>query len=164
MINATTNIPSYKYLKQVELMQELLTETFKDAWRDIDSSFTIDILSTRDLDVDTYGECDVLTKEEREDKKIEIRLDELLLANCLEYMFAGYLGHELEHARQVATGELVAHPTENAFIWKGEKISLDYLEYKFRPWEVLAFEAQEKAIDFLAKKKQKNMQKELASA
>ena len=118
------------------------------------------VLHIAPLPSDEYGSCDVLTYSQRAEQVVNVYIDDMMLAEDLEHSFARTLAHELEHARQVITGELIAHDTENAFYWNREKINLDNVDYKSRPWEHEALKAEEYALKLHAK----YSQKELASA
>lgn len=154
-LNYSQSLP----LLHTKLLKNILEHTFKGGSKE---NWTINLFLVDTLDNDTYAECDILTKKQKDSRVITISLDHLLASNCLYYGFARMLGHELEHARQVISGELTALEDENFFIWKGEKISLDLVQYSARPWEHEALKAEEVACEIAAKLSENKSKKELA--
>lgn len=152
-LSLAINIPYNQNKEVYVLFQKMANFIFKDV--ELDRIFQVKLEFTDDkenLTEDEYGVCEVPKKGV---DNVTIWLDEVFLTNDLPYMLAGILAHELEHARQVACEEL--YFTNEGTFFKGEYI--DHLDYKDQPDEILAFEAQERGIDFYVK----NMKREIFS-
>lgn len=115
------------------LIKEAMDRVVIELLSDVEGVITVDVFITDDI-----GETMGLASEE-DDDQFTILLNEVLLDDDVELFRTAC--HEMVHIAQYVKKDLI-HLPRNQYAWKGKV--MDGGEYSKRPWEIQAYEIEEK--------------------